>query len=282
MNTILFAKIGLMLWFERMVPTLLPFMILSGLFIKINISDKIVAFAKPLLKALYKLSDNGCYCFLCGYLFGFPMGAKIATDLYCDDKITYKEAEYLTIICNNLSPAYLYGFAIPFLNVRKPIVLMLILYLVPLIYGFLLRRITYKNISFQIEEKNMINNCEITLKTIIYALDECIISAAKSIITLGGYMIFFNMINVVFIRFNEFCRKNLSVFLEISGGLNISKGAYYETTVFMLGFGGLSCIAQTASVTKKANINIYKYVIHKIIISVIFLFVSSAFSSFFR
>ena len=162
-NTILYAKIGLTLWFERMVPTLFPFMILSGLFIKINISDKIVTFAKPLIKVLYKLSDNGCYCFLCGYLFGFPMGAKIAADLYCEDKITYKEAEYLTIICNNLSPAYLYGFAIPFLNVRKPIVLMSILYLVPLIYGFLLRRITYNQVFFHFDDKNMIKKFFITL-----------------------------------------------------------------------------------------------------------------------
>ena len=44
-----YALTGLQLWFENMIPTLLPFMILTGIMIKLNLTSGFVQVVKPLL-----------------------------------------------------------------------------------------------------------------------------------------------------------------------------------------------------------------------------------------
>ena len=37
-KSLVYASTGLMLWFQKMIPTLLPFMILSGIMIRMNLT----------------------------------------------------------------------------------------------------------------------------------------------------------------------------------------------------------------------------------------------------
>ena len=59
------ARAGLMLWFHDVLPLLLPFMLLSNLFVlKIRTKKTGAAYAIPVL-------------FLLGLLCGYPLGAKM-------------------------------------------------------------------------------------------------------------------------------------------------------------------------------------------------------------
>ena len=44
---------GLNLWFQKMIPTLLPFMILSGILIRMNLSDSFARLFSPILRPLF-------------------------------------------------------------------------------------------------------------------------------------------------------------------------------------------------------------------------------------
>ena len=46
---------GLNLWFERMIPTLFPFMVLSGIIIRMNLTDSFVKILNPILGRLFHL-----------------------------------------------------------------------------------------------------------------------------------------------------------------------------------------------------------------------------------
>ena len=71
---------GLNLWFEKMIPTLLPFMILSGILIRMNLSDSFARLFAPLLRPLFGLSDSCLYVLVIGFLCGFPMGARVTAE----------------------------------------------------------------------------------------------------------------------------------------------------------------------------------------------------------
>ncbi|MBO6016043.1 MAG: hypothetical protein J6P60_05605, partial [Lachnospiraceae bacterium] len=141
-----FASLGLQTWFAQMIPALLPFMILSGLLIRL---DLISLFCKPfrfLLKPLFRVSDAGIYVLVTGFICGFPMGAKNITDLYMADRLTKKEAEYLLAFTNNIGPAFFFSFVqgnVYHDTSRIPGILLQ--FLIPFLYGLILRHTVYRH-----------------------------------------------------------------------------------------------------------------------------------------
>lgn len=76
------SKRGLLLWFQSLLPSLLPFMILSNILIQTNILERWIALPKRLWSYLFGLSPDGAYALLLGIFCGYPMGAKVTADLY--------------------------------------------------------------------------------------------------------------------------------------------------------------------------------------------------------
>ena len=99
-----YAAMGLKLWLDKMIPSLLPFMILSGIVIRLGLTENIASFVYPLIRPLYRVRKNVCYCMMLGFLCGFPMGARVVADLYSRGQLTREEGEYLLCFCNNIGP----------------------------------------------------------------------------------------------------------------------------------------------------------------------------------
>ena len=104
------ASTGLMLWFINVLPSLLPFIIISNLMVQLGIAGKISRILYPLLGRLFKVSPEGCYPILLGFLSGLPMGAKGTADLVATGKISKKEGNFLLSMCNNASPIFIMSF----------------------------------------------------------------------------------------------------------------------------------------------------------------------------
>ena len=71
------AALGLRLWQENLLPTLLPFSILSYLLIHAGILDGLARAVHRPLKHIFPVSSAGVFPLTAGLLFGFPMGSKI-------------------------------------------------------------------------------------------------------------------------------------------------------------------------------------------------------------
>ena len=91
---------GVTLWFFHVLPSLLPFMILSDFFIHTGLASVLLQKTKGIFRFLFGLSMYGSYAFLLGLFCGYPMGAKLTADLFAEGKITKSEAQYLLTICN--------------------------------------------------------------------------------------------------------------------------------------------------------------------------------------
>lgn len=63
-----------------------------------------------LLENVFGLSPAGAYVLILGLLCGYPMGAKLAHDLYIDQQISRREGEYLLTFSCNASPAFIISY----------------------------------------------------------------------------------------------------------------------------------------------------------------------------
>ena len=141
------AATGLNLWYEKILPTLLPFTILSYILIHSGYLQYINRLFAPILCRLFPVSDNGAFILLSGFLFGFPMGSKNCAELLKCGKIDKKEADVLFVITNNISPVFISSYILC-QQLQMPsliIISYLVLYLPPLVIGeFLLHKVSHE------------------------------------------------------------------------------------------------------------------------------------------
>lgn len=322
-----YALSGLNLWFTGMVPALLPFMILSDILVRLGLTERFAALFFPLVHPLWRVSKNGAYVMFMGFLCGFPMGAKVTAQLVREKKLTSREGAFLLAFCNNIGPVYFLSYVLPLLKLKKSLPYLIGMYGIPLAYGIFLQHgfsgkkslflpypQKFRNTDWQKEQANIqfadrilqsenhvkIQNhrgCgEITIEKIspergtsyITAMDEAVLSSGRSILILGGYMILFNLLNLLpyeagkllllgerlqkgsnsvsLYRIASFTEKICAPFLEITGGIGRLKEEMPLLVLLLLPFGGLCCLAQTGSCIRNTELSLGNYVLHKCIL----------------
>ena len=261
-----YAATGLQLWFQKMIPTLLPFMILSGILIAMNLTERFVKLLHPLLHSIYRISPNGSYTLFMGFLCGFPMGARIVGQLREQGKLSRKEGNLLLAFCNNIGPIYFLSYVVPTLSIEKPFIAFVIMYGVPLLYGVLVMRLFPRSAPLMTGKQEMPKNAA-QANGLLTAIDTAIQSGLVGIGKLGGYMVFFNLLNIMFVPFRHLPTELLACYqllLEITSGIDQYGHLYHYAVLILLPFGGFSCIAQTYSMIRHTDLSIRAYLFHKL------------------
>lgn len=276
-----YALLGLELWFNKMIPSLLPFMILSGIMVRLNLTEKMAMAVYPVVNPLYKIRKNVCYCMLLGFLCGFPMGAKVTGELRERGLLTTREAQFLLAFCNNIGPVYFLSFALPLLGRRLVFPYLFGMYGIPLLYGLVLRHTVYRDIEMpgitrkDYRSQRELRSCEqrpqekSLLFKVLEATEQSVQASIQSIMMLGGYMILFNLMNLIPHVLLGRPLDILGPLLEITGGLGMLKERLPLFSLLALSFGGLSCIAQTYSCIKNTDLSLSEYIYHKMVLTVL-------------
>lgn len=286
-----YAAMGLNLWFQKMIPSLLPFMILSGIMVRMKLTDRAAMVIYPIVKPLFRIRKNVCYAMLMGFLCGFPMGARVVDDLYQRQMITKREAEYLLAFCNNIGPVYFCSFVLPLLNRKLVFPYLFGMYGIPLLYGLVLRHTAFRDLTalenriqmrFSVPalsacseyttEYSMVDSAGRKLsagETFLKSTEEAIQASVQSILSLGGYMILYNLLNMIPHILTGHPLTLLSPLLEITGGLTLLGDSFPLYSLLVLSFGGASCIAQTYSCIGDSDLSIGSYILHKILLTML-------------
>lgn len=272
------AKRGLLLWFNVIIPTLFPFILLSNIIVNSNIINYINYLFTPIMSKFFGLPGVSGYAFVIGLLSGYPVGGKITSDLLEKKAITQSQAQYMMTFCNNASPMFIIGFIATGLldNSYVGIIMLIIIYFANFITA-LIYRVIYSN------ELPVVHNSKNSMvyksKRINFSLfDDCIMNAISLIVKIGGYIIFFSIILSLLSILpmdNNILKKFLLSCIELSNGVKLladDNSTFIVKFVLLCtvtSFGTFSVHAQTASVLSGTNINLYKYMFSKAINAVI-------------
>lgn len=274
-----YASLGLDLWLHKMVPSLLPFMILSGIMVRLKLTEKMAGVLYPVIGPLYRVRKNVVYCMALGFLCGFPMGARVTGDLYEREMLTRQEAEYLLAFCNNIGPVYFCSFVLPLLGRKLVFPYLFGMYGIPLLYGLALRYTVYRDLpaggrALPASRMGELRCCslvtdEMPQSGLLEAVNQSVQASLHSMLLLGGYMILFNLLNLPFHILLGREPALLSPVLEITGGLSMLGGGLPLFSLLALSFGGLSCIAQTYSCISATDLKLDGYIRHKVILTLL-------------
>lgn len=103
------AQEGLDVALETAIPALFPFFVASGLLIRSGAVSVLGRWCAPLIRRVYGLPGEAAGPLVLGLTGGYPIGAQAARELYDAGALSREEAERLLGFCNNTGPAFLIG-----------------------------------------------------------------------------------------------------------------------------------------------------------------------------
>lgn len=271
---------GLLLWYSGVLPVLFPFMLLCSLLLKFHFLERLPKILTKPFQAIFGVSAQGAFAMLAGFFCGFPMGAKITSDLQREGKLDENEARFLFGFVNNLSPAFLLSFvAVQQLECPKlgP-VLLLNISGSAMLYGFL------TSICYRRKKSGSSSAGTHTLlhrqstASVYDVIDSCIYDTVRNTVKLGAYIIIFKIISDAFFRFvplNHPLLLFLGASIEVTGGIHLLAASQLAFPLkFVLinalcAFGGFSALAQTVSIAALDGNMLFYYIKSRVMITLL-------------
>ena len=281
------AKTGLLLWFNIVLPSLLPFIIASNILME---SGSVYFFERlftPIMQPLFRLPGSCAFPWVMGLISGYPMGAKLAANLRNENQITDSELQRLLSFCNNSGPFFILG-AIGsgiFNDPKIGYFLIKIHFISSVLVGLIFRFYGQKPRP----SSNTYNRVFKPVNSIGEVLASSIANSMEVIVQIGGYIIFFSVIGDLIKEtkliltlaslINHLFKplgmtKNLALswiigFSEMSNGINLLAKVPSPQVLklaivsFILGWGGLSIHAQSLHFFKSTKIKTPLYLLGK-------------------
>lgn len=210
------AKSGLALFANSVLPSLLPFFIATELLGYTNVIDYLGKLLDRLMRPLFNVPGIGAFALVMGIISGYPIGAKIVTNLRQDNLLTKAEGERLLAFSNNSGPLFIISaVGISLFGSVKIGVLLLLSHIlaclsVGIVFRFWKKRPTYTRASgramLALKQKDgafvqKINKNSVhlfkqsaTFANLGEILSKSISSAISSVVMIGGFVVLFSVI----------------------------------------------------------------------------------------
>jgi len=263
---------GLDLWFHTVLPSLLPFMILSNVLIGANVVSQLMRPFSGFFRHVLGLSPEGGYAWLLGLFCGFPMGARLTGDMYRQHKISREEAGYLLTFANQSSPMFLstyvvlHGLGDSTMTLPVFVIFYASAFLTSLVFRIRSRRfgLPPSKPKKEVPEQTSYGNL----------LDTSIMNGFEIITRLGGYIILFSILAGIVLQLPaplHTAAPFLSGLTEITTGIHTISGTTlplqvkFTAIVCCTAFGGFSTVAQTSCMLNGTGLSIFTYLKGKLV-----------------
>lgn len=297
------AKEGLNIWTTVLIPSLLPFIIGANLIVDLKIVDIIGFIINPITKFIFNVSGKGALVFVISTVSGYPVGSKLASELRINKEISKSEAQRLVSFCSTSGPLFIIGSVATgmFQNSSLGYLMILCHYLGSISVGLLFRNygkeiLSKSNTSIKSNIKSIITYKNSENKGFFVLFGDAVHNGVNTLLMVGGFVIVFSVIFKVLSLFNiitfisnllylplsllgvtkELCHAFISGLFEMTIGCNniasvsnASEAIKVSLCSFLIGFSGLSILAQCCNFLAKTDINTNIYIFSKFLHGVI-------------
>ncbi len=258
---------ALLIFREKLFPSIFPFFVLSFLFINMGYPLILNKYFKNITRKIFHLSENTTFILLMSIISGFPSGAKYIAKDYKNNYITKEEGNQLLLFTHFANPLFVLGTCGILLNSKRLAYKILICQLLAnIILGILVRpkEITISN------EKEVVS----TTSSLISILPDAINEAMEVLIFMLGSITLFQFFTNCFLLFtNEsiFFKTIFTGIMDLTSGislvptLSISLELKALLMLIFITFGSLSVHLQVINAIKNTNLSYTIFFIGRIL-----------------
>ena len=293
---------GIKLWFDTVFPALFPFFVTVELLNKSGFVKILGVLMEPIMRPLFNIPGCGAFTFVIGIMSGYPMGAKITSQMREERIISKTEGERMLAYCNNSGPLFILG-AVGVGMFKIPVLGNLLLFthiLACITVAFIFRFYKKKEKKFDMLKKEVSGNFTTRIKRAWSApmeysdigslLGQTIKNSLNTILAIGGFIIFFSVIiavlqNSIIPVISQFIFKLIGKavdieiinavfcgFFEITTGSSLAASAgnsniaiKASAVALIIGWAGLSVHAQVMSIITDTDLSPKPYLAGKAI-----------------
>lgn len=263
---------------NMLIPSLFCFMIFSNFIMKTKLKRVISFPLEKLFSKAFRLNSCESTIYLLSLIGGYPIGAKLISDLYAKGEIKKEKAERLLAFFVNCGPSFLIsGIGAGLLgNVKIGVIIYLSELLASFIIGFIITRKT----DISVSKTNESPSADFGI-----ALTESVVDATKTMILICAYSVFFSAVLPLIMLF---CKNFPQLLLQIiSGVLEVTNGCFSmvadnaAASVLLLtgftAFGGICVIFQIYSIVNQSGLSLllflkYRFLYTAISVSLVYLY----------
>ena len=247
------------------VPSLFPFLIMSSFVVKSGLSDYENKITRFISEKIFRLPTATLPVILMSFIGGFPVGIRMAGELYNQGKINSKSAERLSLFCVNAGPAYVINaVGMMMLENKKAGVLIFISLTLASIFTAIFSGFFYKETA----NKNIKNSLR---KNFSDSLVESVSDSVFSMLSICAWILFVSAFLPLIDKISwEFFRDFLKAFSEVTSGSIIFSEkypAYFLAGV--IGFNGLCVHCQLLPSLNKMKVRLSVFFISRILSAVL-------------
>ncbi len=260
---------SLYIWYNTLVPSMFPMIVLSDIIITYNSTNIIPKFITKSISKLFDISENATTIFLFSLVAGFPTNGIIIQEAINAKRITKSEGEHLLLFCNFANPLFiLQTIGVFYLkNSTYALIILISNILSNIIIGIIFRNKNNQNNS-NIEYLDKEPSLVTTLKEAIYKGINSLLLVAG---TITMFIILTTLISHIF-NLNNILNLIIKSLLEMTmalsylSNLNLNDTLKVVLSSAILSFSGLSIHLQIYSILENIK---YKYYLKGRIISVV-------------
>ena len=270
------------LWKDKLLPSLLPFFLISELLISYGFIELVGTLFGKLVSRVFYVPEEATFAIVGSIVSGFPSGSKYIRDLYDNNYINVDDANYLLTFTHFANPLFVIGMIGNYVlgNIDLSLKILAIHIFGNIIIAFIFRKkkehkskhSSIKDLLNKIHVKRLENN------NFIGVLTKSIFKSFKLLVLILGIITFFSIITIIITSIFELSFFNVTIIrglLEMTQGIN---GVMFLNTsvklkafliTLFISFGGLSVHFQVKSIIDGSNIKYKYFLIARIIHSII-------------
>ncbi|MBQ7602601.1 MAG: hypothetical protein IJU58_00440 [Clostridia bacterium] len=287
---------GIMVWATCVLPALFPFFFLTTLLCELNVVDKLALVTKKPLQKLFNVSSKASIVYLMSLISGYPVGAKLISELYENHQITKTECLRMHAFCSTSGPIFIVGTvgSSMFANSNVGLIILCVHLL-----GSALNGILYRKVG--LNKQNIQNTIYNPNQKIDNLLGKTIYQSVISVLIVGGYialaflfcefLVDSKILNLLCIPLNKlFNICNISPHFSdciVLGIAEITRGCLELSSLFcaypklvfitacgLISFGGISVMLQSMTYLSKCDISTKTYLLQKTTQAIITMFIA--------
>ncbi len=270
---------GILIWAKAVLPALFPFFFITRLLTELGGIKILANSMQKFMQKVFRVNGMGSYVFLTSIMSGYPVGAKVTSELYEKQLISSSEAKRLVTFTSTSGPLFVIGtVGVGMFASAEMGFIILISHFI----GAILNGLLYRNTNYNKNDKTTINQKFQYTGFSDNILEKSMLSAINSVLVVGGYIaVFFILIDIfndigLIGLLSKFFGGILSTFgisneyaIGLSTGLfEMTRGCYENSLIFtdvkiatiintfIISFGGLSTHLQAMTFLQKCNIKI--------------------------